>query len=111
MIAGLSSGVVDLSATVTSDGVPSFGVRVTLAPLSCFGTSAVKSPFASDVALPISFPSLSVITTSVFGFVFPLTVVVVFVGSFSALPSVIAGFSSGAFTATFASTLSVEPSL
>ena len=50
-------------------------------------------PSASDVTF-FSVPSANLIVTSVFGFVFPLTVVVVFDGSFSAFPSVIVGFSS-----------------
>ena len=81
---------------------------------ACFGTSTVKFPSPSDVTV-FSFPSGVLTVTSVFGFVFPLTVVVSFAGSFSALPSVIAGLSSGVVvlsaTLTVTFTLSVESSV
>ena len=73
--------------------MPSFGVIVISESFSCFGTSIVKFPLSSDVTL-CSVPSFNLIVTSVFGVVFPLTVVVALDGSFSALPSVIVGFVS-----------------
>ena len=84
------------SETFTVDGLPSFGVIVISESFACFGTSIEKFPLSSDVTF-FSVPSFNLIVTSVFGLVFPLTFVVSFDGSFSALPSVIVGFVSSSF--------------
>ncbi len=88
----LSSGGAAFSVTLMFVSSPPAGVTLISASFACFGTSAVKLPSASDVTF-FSCPSGVLIVTSVFGLVLPLTVVVVFSGSFSALPSVMAGFS------------------
>ena len=103
----MSSGVVDLSVTLIVVASPPAGVTLISASFACFGTSAVKLPSASDVTF-FSCPSGVLIVTSVFGLVLPLTVVVSFAGSFSALPSVMVGLSSGG--AAFSVTLMVVSS-
>ena len=95
-----------MSATFIVTSSPPAGVILISASFACFGTSTVKSPLASDVTF-FSCPSGVLTVTSVFGFVLPLTVVVVLAGSFSAFPFVTVGFSSTKFVTCI---LSSEPS-